>query len=197
MAGIVLIQAVYFYYILSSNSSLEKADLIVVFPGESERIEAGYQLARSEYAPNFLIAGTTEKNVESNRKNNRLPSSVRQVFAGTTRSTFEDALCTKNIVDRYRFRSIILVTSSYHLPRAYFLLRIFLTGSQVKVQTYKVAHVYDNSLDHRNLRKICNEMLKFWTGIAEMTSYKITGSLLSEKLGSWPMIKSLKKRVFG
>ena len=84
------------------------------------------------------------------------------------------------------------------MPRAYFLLRAVLIGSGAKVHIYET----DTKLRIEGLRYsgtkskevaqqvsayqllaeplMLNEMIKFWTSIGELVSYKITGRLLMD-----------------
>jgi uncharacterized SAM-binding protein YcdF (DUF218 family) len=184
MGGIVLVQGVYFHRILSKSPTPEKSDLIVVFPGGPGRIKAGYQLASSGYAPNLAIPGLTARNLEYYASEYGLPPKVNQVHLGETKSTFDDAQCTREITTKYGYKSIILVTSSYHLPRAYFLLRLLLLGSDVKLHTYGVGQHGSGRVNWGQVtvskKMACKEMIKFWASIVQMFNYMTKRGLLLE-----------------
>lgn len=199
-AVIVLSQAIYFRHVMSGNGVLDGADLIVVFsgayPGFQGRIKTGYELAREGYAPNLAISGASKNCLKQYENEYKIPQNVYQIINGPSITTFQDALCTKEIIEKYGFRSIILVTSSYHMPRSYFLLYTLLAGTGVKIQTYFVPIDDDPSL--RMARRsskgkfIYNEMVKCWTSAGEMIFYKITGGLFRAKPGIQSTIKSVK-----
>jgi len=115
--GIVIgIEMLYFNQILSKSDSPGKADIIVVFDGGSGRIKAGYDLAISGYAPYLVISSATAKKLDDYADTHKLPSNVKHIIEDKARTTFENALQTSRIITKHNFSSVILVTSSYHLP---------------------------------------------------------------------------------
>jgi uncharacterized SAM-binding protein YcdF (DUF218 family) len=200
---IVLLQAIYFRHTMSENGVLEKADLIVVFsgayPGSQGRIKTGYQLAQKGYASNVAISGASKNCLEKYEKRYKIPPNVYQIINEPSITTFQDALCAKELIEKRGFRSAILVTSSYHMPRSYLLLSTLLTGTGVKVQTYLVSIDDDQSLRIAGLSNkgkfIYNEMVKCWTSAGEMLFYKITGGLFRAKPGIQSTIKSVKSWI--
>ena len=185
MLAVVAAQAIFFCMISSHDSTLEKADLIVVFSGESKRIDVGLQLAKVGYAGCVTVAGAGERNLKPYIKRNKVTGDIRLIISDSSRTTFEDAVSTRDIVKKSNFKSIILVTSSYHLPRAYFLLRMLLLGENVKMQIYGVRHSDVKDADGKTGARmpglICNEMFEFWGSIGEMLRYKVTGELPSKE----------------
>ena len=94
-------------------------DAIIVFTGGRQRIKTGVSLLKAGYAPILFISGV-ESPVEL--KNflieNNVP--IEQVIYGLNAGTTKDnALEVNNFVNNYNITSIRLVTSSYHMPRAY------------------------------------------------------------------------------
>ena len=207
---ILIVQAAYFLTVGSDNTIIEKADLIVVFPAENERIAAGLQLAEKGYAPNFTVAGISKESLNLYLKKCKdLPASVKPLISPRSNTTFEDALSTRQILQKHKFKSVILVTSRYHLPRAYFLLRLLTSGMNVKIHRYGVdkkwrllaasnlkpedsginvnANVKGPQKAHKEQRAktlkqkfIYNEMIKFWTSLGEMAGYTVTGRVLTD-----------------
>ena len=203
LAVTVLSQAIYFRHTMSGNGILKGADLIVVFsgahPGAQGRIKTGYHLAQKGYAPNLAISGAPRNCLEKYEKIYKIPPNVYQIINGPSITTFQDALSTKEIIEKYGFRSVILVTSSYHMPRSYLLLYTLLVGTGVKIQTYLVSIDDDQSLRVAGLSNkgkfIYNEMIKCWTSAGEMIFYKITGGLFRAKPGIQSTIKSVKSLI--
>jgi uncharacterized SAM-binding protein YcdF (DUF218 family) len=199
MLAVVAAQTIYFFKISSYDSTLEKADLIVVFSGESKRVDVGLQLAKVGYAGCVTVAGAGERNLKPFIKKNKVTGDIRLIISDSCRTTFEDAVSTRDVVKKSNFKSIILVTSSYHLPRAYFLLRMLLLGENVKMQIYGVRPTDVKGADGRTgalmPRLIYNEMLQFWGSIGEMLSYKVTGELPVQDSARLKAMKFLKKRV--
>lgn len=153
----------YFYGILSRNMSPEKADVIVVFDGSSDRIKAGCELAVSGYAPYIVISPATGQNLDNYKKKYSQRSDVKYLIEDKARTTAENAVYSGKIITEHNFRSVILVTSFYHLPRSCFLLKAVLAGSEVKVDIVGVAEKPMNQLDlqsWRGIKIMYNEIVK-------------------------------------
>lgn len=184
LGALLVAEATYFYIIQSRNPELEKADLIAVLPAAEERIQAGYEMARSGCAPNMTVVGVSEAELAETRRYQGFPGEVKKIFTADSSSTFEDALNIKRVVERYGFHSVILVTSSYHMPRAYFLLWVLLQGSGVDIYRHGVhtpgqaqaSRVRGALLD----RKVAYELVKFWGSTGEMLIYLMFGQWKSQ-----------------
>jgi len=220
-----LLQTAYFLVIGLENNNIEKADLIAVFPGTKERITFAFQLAKQGYAPNLTITGSSKENFKYYLElYGNLPLSVEPIISRKSSTTYEDALATKRILQERKFKSVILVTSTYHLPRAYFLLRTLLSGMNVTIQRYGVdkkevlgagpkltpeglvINLNANSKGHKtqdieqktqslNLKIACNEMIKFWASLGEMTGYRVSGKLLTDIPFCLKMKTFLKSKI--
>ena len=176
--GVILAaQVIYFYYIQSSNPELEKSDLIAILPAAEDRIRIGYELGKSGYAPNITIVGVSAHEQKACNRYHGFPSNMRRIFTDESRSTFEDAMNIRNIVRKHDFKSVTLVTSTYHMPRAYFLLKILLAGSDVKVQRCGTTkdHAASSNWTHAfaDGRTVLIEMIKFWGSCFEMLTQQL------------------------
>ena len=197
---VIISQGTYFHCLGSTGKAIsECSELIVVFPGESQRIEEGFELARSGYAANIAIPGRSLNTLQSLALQHGLDDRVGFIPMGHSQTTFEDALLTRRVVKEHGFSSIMLVTSSYHLPRAYFLLRVLLTGCDVTIQTHGVPDEdarQRTSHDRFHRPKIFfNEMIKFWASLGEMAWYGLTGRLLTELQSAQVIRRILKEWV--
>ena len=186
-------QVIYVAVVASKHADLKKSDLIIILPAATDRIREGYRLAELGYAPNLAIIGVPKEEIVKDKRYHGFPSNVRRVATAESRSTFEDALNIRNIVHQYGFRSITLVTSAYHMPRAYFLTKICLGGSKIDLQQYTVSAEKPCKSEDRfspNCIKIwMNEMIKFWGSAFEMVTYQITGGSLDE----YPLYVNFKR----
>jgi uncharacterized SAM-binding protein YcdF (DUF218 family) len=194
---LVIIEGIYFYSILTKEFSFEKADLIAVFNGDNERTKEGFKLAESGYAPYLTISPAFEEKLEIfKKKYGTANSNVSLIVEPRARTTFENAVHTKEIISTHHFRSVILVTSFYHMPRSYFLLRTMLIGSNVKISICPVpcetltGSNWFQSFKGRKL--IFNEMIKVWASMVEMGMYAVTGDLPESNIKQSPAIKFLK-----
>ncbi len=187
-------EAFYFYKILSGNTATEQADVIVVFDGGPERIKAGCRLADSGYAPYIVISPATGKKMSHYRKK-YMRSAVKHLIEDKARTTAENAVYAGKIIAEHHFKSVILVTASYHLPRSCFLLKAVLAGSEVKIKTVGVSENPIKPLDlksSRGLKLIYNEMVKLWGSAGELLLYKIRGCLPEKNHKEMPTIRYMK-----
>lgn len=112
-------------YFSKSVAKAEPADLVVVFPGEKHRIKAGLMTIKSGSAQSFMLIGTTQENLQKLLSKNNAPASVTPMPGGKSRSTFEDVYQTVKTIKEKQLHSVIVVSSSYHLPRALFFLKVY------------------------------------------------------------------------
>lgn len=175
--------------------SPEKADVIIVFDGGDERVKAGCTLAGSGYASYLVISPATGQNINTYKKKYHPQSAVKYIIEDKARTTAENAVYAGKIITEHKFKSVILVTASYHLPRSCFLLEAVLAGSEVKVDIVGVAEKPINQLDlqsWRGIKIMYNEIVKLWGSSAELLLYKIRGCLPEKNPKELPMIKYVK-----
>jgi uncharacterized SAM-binding protein YcdF (DUF218 family) len=98
-----------------------RTDGIVALTGGSERIGDAIDLLAQGYATRLLISGVNERT--SREEIERLNPGQRRLFDCCVdldyraRNTIGNAIETRRWAERNRFRSIIVVTSAYHMPR--------------------------------------------------------------------------------
>lgn len=111
------------------------ADAIVVLTGADRRIEAGLQLLREGLGRRLLISGVNRR---------ATPGAVMRVvgtdigpdsccidFGYTAHDTIGNASETRAWADRHHFTRLIVVTSSYHMPRSLNELAMALPGVEL------------------------------------------------------------------
>ncbi len=108
------------------RDKLEKADVIIVLSGDNngERTAEGVRLFKKGFAPYLLLSGgplawnlTNAEQMKKQALAGGVPARA-VILQERSRSTIEDAQFCLPIVNRYGFRSIILVTSPQHSRRA-------------------------------------------------------------------------------
>ncbi|MDM8549935.1 YdcF family protein [Desulfobacterales bacterium HSG2] len=195
LIGLIIVgEIIYFHQILSNNVSSETSELIVVFAGGAKRTETGYALANSGYAPCLVISPADQEALKVYDRKHRRPSTVRCIVEDKARTTFENAVYTRKIIAEHGFKSVLLVTSSYHLPRSYFLLKVLLLGNNVKIRAFGVTGgTGKNDLrSWRGKKIIYNEMVKLWGSTGELLIYKIRGCLPEENPKQIAFLKYMK-----
>ncbi len=100
-----------------------KADAIVVLTGGLGRIDSGLELFERERGVYLIIVGADKgASLESIffKKTVRLDKK-RIILEKVSASTYENAQETKKIIESMNIKSIILLTSFYHMKRASYL----------------------------------------------------------------------------
>jgi uncharacterized SAM-binding protein YcdF (DUF218 family) len=136
--GFVLEKAGKFLYF---KDELKPADVIVILAGEeTERVEYGVKLFKEGWArkDKIILAGgplVWKYTWASLMKEHAISLGVPKnaiLLEDKSTSTEEDALFTKEILNKYKYKTFILVTSPYHSRRA---TRIFrkIMGNEIKL----------------------------------------------------------------
>lgn len=182
---------------LSYEADLGHADLIVAFEGRDNRAAEAYRLLERSYAQNLVISPATERTLRVYEKKYVPSQPFRRIVEEQSRTTLENAVYTKRIIDDHDFRSAILVTSWDHMPRSYFLLKAMLLGSEVSLQPSMVA---TGRLDSANWyryktgwKMVYNEMVEFWGSMIELAKYRLSGNLSAEAPGKSSLAGRLKR----
>lgn len=106
------------------------ADAIVVLTGGSERITFGLELLRADKGKQLLISGahpgvSLEKLLGKEKVAKKLAT---RITLGHAADTIENASETRAFMEAGHFRSMLLVTSNYHMLRSLLELRAAMPG---------------------------------------------------------------------
>ncbi len=142
------------------------ADAIFVLTGDENRIAEGFRAWRDGKGKYLFILGAGRdarlEQVLPGRPAMGPRERERVRLEGWSRNTFENAMSAKSFVMMNGYRSVILVTSDYHVPRA---LRAFLTVLPPDV-TVSVLPVHSTGkwgpATPRTLRLFLVEGWKYW-----------------------------------
>ena len=132
---------------LEVRDSLEPADAIVVFSGDSlflRTIEA-VSLYKKGYAKNLIFAGCAKAGGPLNQDNPfvlkrkavamGVPSKAILLVTGSL-DTYGEIILIRKIIARKHFNKVILITSPFHQRRAYLLTKKQFRDSRVKILNY-------------------------------------------------------------
>lgn len=156
--------------IRSNFTDPEKVDLIVVLTGGSGRINEGVRLLDQGVAPRLFVtgveaAGQLYLNAPSYDLK-KLKNDGRVLVDPTAKNTNENALRTKEMIEELSpppFR-ILLVSSTYHLPRAELVFKKILPTT-AKISLYPVKSInYDPDKwwrDITSLKLLVGEFFKY------------------------------------
>ncbi|MBI5047581.1 MAG: YdcF family protein [Deltaproteobacteria bacterium] len=124
-----------------------KADAIVVLTGGRGRLDNGLELFQEGMAAYLIIAGVDkDASFESIFFKRAGHPSKRQIWLDTKRvileknstSTYENAEEIKKIIEIMNIKSIILITSFYHMKRASYIFRRILPA-EVDIHLYPIS----------------------------------------------------------
>ena len=83
--GIGIAEIGYYYWILQKNTTLEKADAIVVFAGSDDRIKTGFDLVKSGLADSLVISPASEKQLKKYEDKNGSTTETRYIIENKAR----------------------------------------------------------------------------------------------------------------
>jgi uncharacterized SAM-binding protein YcdF (DUF218 family) len=113
------------YKTFSYRQNALKADAIVVLTGGKGRVEEGVRLFRDSRAEFLFFVGVDPSVVKSDLYRPRPgdPPADKVVLEKSSRNTLENSIFGRDLLMRSGVRSILLITSRYHLKRASILFR--------------------------------------------------------------------------
>jgi uncharacterized SAM-binding protein YcdF (DUF218 family) len=175
----------------------ESVDLIIAFKGiDEDRIKTAYSLLQGGAASRISIPGASQKTLTHWDRKYGLPRTVSHLNGpAQTRSTFEDSIQARDLIEHHALKNIVLVTSDYHLPRSWLLLRGMTFGNGVKIYSVGVESGKNPSGIWHHAKLTYNEMVKFWGSLCEMAYFKITGQLLYENPTAAKTARWLKEHL--
>ena len=116
----------FFFFIKELRVASDKipyADAIVVLTGGYGRVEEGLRLFREGNGGYLILSGVEENSrldaIFPGRDLRNTVDTERIVLDMESRSTVDNAFNVKKIVEDKGFKSLILVTSNYHMKRAF------------------------------------------------------------------------------
>jgi uncharacterized SAM-binding protein YcdF (DUF218 family) len=135
------------YKTFSYRQNVRKADAIVVLAGGKGRVDEGIRLFRESRAEYLLFIGVDPSVRKSDLYRPRLsdPSSEKVILEKVSRNTLENAILGRDVILKNNIRSIILITSRYHLKRSSILFRNSLPKNIV---------IYPYPVDTNNLKEV-------------------------------------------
>lgn len=134
------------YKTFSYRQSPLKADAIVVLAGGKGRVDEGIKLFREGRAAYLFLIGVDPAVRKSDlyRPQPGDPSPERVILEKASRNTLENAIYGRDLILRQQVRSVLLITSRYHMKRSAILFRNALP---------KDLAIYPYPVDSNNLKE--------------------------------------------
>lgn len=114
-AVIIMLKEAGNFLVIDEKSA--KSDVVIVLSGGGiERLEKGVELYKKGFAPYVMISNGQEDGLYEAAQQLGVPSDSL-ILENQARSTKENALFTKNLMQKHQFQSAIIVSSNYHMRR--------------------------------------------------------------------------------
>ena len=177
-----------------------ETEAIIVFGESTNRVQAGYDLAHSLNTRYLIISSVLESQLDVYDQRYQLPSGVQHITESLARTTLENAVYIQRIIQRHSLSSIVLVTSAYHMPRSWALLKLCLARSDVNVRIYcapigKESKVTGYFNTKKGGKTLYNEMVRFWGSLGEWVVFKVRGELPRGNPKDIRLVKLLKSAM--
>ncbi|MGI9475094.1 MAG: YdcF family protein [Hyphomicrobiaceae bacterium] len=166
----------------SPTDASPRAAAIVALTGGAQRIRAAGRLLKNKQAGRLLISGVNR--VVSRAELRRLLAIDKDLFSCcvdidyAAQNTRGNAVETRKWANKHEFDSLIVVTSSYHMPRSltelgHLLPAVDLVAHPVVPQRFRDAPWW---LDHENVLLLGAEYLKFLPSAAQYGLGRLMGT---------------------
>jgi uncharacterized SAM-binding protein YcdF (DUF218 family) len=186
----------WFYFVLRKGPVRETSDVIVVFGGAHGRTVKGFELANGGGAAHLIVSPASAGRLKRLDKSYRKKGQYNYFIEDRAETTFQNAMLVADLIEKHDIDSVALVTTDYHMPRSYFLLKLQLIGRGVSVRLWpvEVGRFERNPLAWSSMQKKCiyNEMVEFWGSMVEMAHYRLTNRLPEKGLKRNKIITSLR-----
>jgi uncharacterized SAM-binding protein YcdF (DUF218 family) len=164
-----------------------RVDAIVVLTGGEDRIAAGLKLLRAGTGQRLLISGVNARTVTPAELSKRHEDNDRLLkccidLGREAHDTIGNAIETREWVEMHGFQRLIVVTSSYHLPRtlnefARAMPGVTLIGHPVGSRHYRLDSWWNH---YPTARLLGGEFVKFLASSLSLGVSRLTGNT------SWP-----------
>lgn len=99
----------------------KESDVIIVLSGGLGRLEKGADLYKEGYAHYVLLTRANEEFITKEEAIDFGIPEQRLILEEAATSTYTNALYAKSLMEKYQFKSAIVVSSDYHMRRTKFI----------------------------------------------------------------------------
>lgn len=172
----------FFYYVINYinppniNKLSSERDVVVIITGDNNRLDIGLKFLAQSNNDVALIsgvgAGVREEDLSLYYK--KYPIKSKKITLGYLASnTAENAIETKIFMDLHNYKSLILVTSDYHMPRASILFKCIMPEFEITLYPIKQGLIFNKDMIYINYKMLRNLYLEYNKFIATYCKYSI------------------------
>lgn len=195
----LLLEATYFYSVITAEQIIEPADVVVVFHGAADRIKKGYRLVNEGIAPYLMVSPATRDTRNKYDKKYTRVGNWQHLVENRAGTTFQNALLTSRLIRAHHLKTVILVTDSWHMPRSYFLLKMMLIGSKVHISMCSADPGFlpesPGRWSARQCKLVYNETVEFWGSMTEFIDHFFRGKLPEKNLKANGVVNYLRSAL--
>ncbi len=165
---IVILFSLFINELRVATDEITYADAIVVLTGGTGRVEEGLRLFREGRGGYLILSGVEETStldtIFPGRDLKTTVDTSRIILDIESRRTLDNAFNVKKIVEDKGFKSLIMVTSNYHMKRAFTILSKTINGD---VKLYRHPVIGPNFKDEewwqsqKSLKLVTSEFFKY------------------------------------
>jgi len=165
LLAVFFAQLLFFCSIIGAEASHgdKRVDLVLAFDGDPGRIPAAFREARKTESPRIVFSSSQKAYIEAYPKMSRKRYHGLVSVVGGAYTTDQNARTAMPVVREMlrgsSGRRALLVTSWYHLPRAYFLTRLYSVGSGIEWSYASAEPIPPGWWKRPEVR---SELLRFW-----------------------------------
>ena len=165
------LEALYFAWVARQPSEQSDVDAIVVFYGSLNRVRGAYDLVKQGVAPQLIISPASWRYIKLFEKRFGALGKAAFILEEKAETTFTNAFYSAQRIRENDFRSVLLVTSDYHMPRSFLLLKLNLLDAHCRIGMFKLdTRIRDSETWPERIARLkmtYNEMIQLWGSLLE------------------------------
>lgn len=169
--SILILETLYFIWVAKQPSDQSNFAAIVVFSGSSNRVQRAFDLANQGVAPILIVSPASRRLLSYYEKHYGVPGKAKYILEEKAETTFTNALYSAQLIRENHLSSVLLVTSDYHMPRSFFLLKLIMLTTDCRIGICKLD---TREMQPKNrlartarLKMTYNEMVQVWGSLLE------------------------------
>ncbi len=168
-----VLEAAWFARVLATPAPPPRADLLAVYGGDYQRYASGWTLERAGTFRYLVFSDASPGFVAEMERHFGRPRRATLLLEPNARNTSQNARYVARLAEAHGCRSLMVLTSWWHLPRALFLTRLALLGRGIRVLGWPLASASapdDRPASVLGDPRVWEEGLRLWGSLATFWS---------------------------